>query len=204
MNFQEIEVRDEQGRHGVLDPDLEALAHQILVEFESQRSAMAPPGKQFAKVGQKYALYFYRAAELCQELGLSAPEFVTVQVERMSTTGHFWPNAIANKEAFEQEQVNKHQRRLSAVRSYAAQLDLFKAREKLYGPKLALKDAANDFSPLFRCVMSRRHGVREVEEAYALQAVLELEAQPVAGEVFAGEVEFLDEYRARYEHAVRI
>lgn len=202
MNFDDLELTDSQGRFDVVDPELAKLAHQIFNEFSAQRQELAKAsGKVAAQVSPKHAVHFYRAAELCREMDMNPIEYVALQLEHMAASGKFWPQGIANKEAFRNRESQQQERTLMALRAYRAQLDLFKARERMFGARLALIDEANDFSPLFRCVMARRHNVDAVEAKYALQAVLELDQKPIAAEVFAGELGFLDEWRNAYGRA---
>lgn len=203
IDFRDLDTRDDQGRFHVPDPELIETARAVAREFYAQAQALAEKNdKQYPRPSNKYAVHFYRAAELCRELALTPVEYVAIQLGYMAENGAIWPNGIANKAPFDQERNTRENRNLVALRRYGAQLDLFSARSKLYGPRLALKDPANDFSPLFRCVMARRNGLDDIQDRYIAEAVLELEATPVASELFDGELEFIHEWRRAYSEKV--
>lgn len=193
MKLEELTIQDAEGRYRTPDPVLVELARRIFKLYVGRMESLAKKtGRRAARPGSKHALHFYRAAELCQELGLEAAEYVDIQVQYMSTSGSFWPNAIASRVPFELQQSDRQSRDLVALRRYKAQLDLLEARVRLYGPRSALKDPANDFTPLFRCVIARREGFDDIERRYLSQAMIELESNPVAREIFPEEVAFLD------------
>lgn len=193
MKLEDLSIVDDKGRYRTPNPVLVDLARQIYKHYSGRISELASrAGRVATKPSSRHALHFYRAAELCQELDLSAAEYTDIQIRHMASVGSYWPNAIASRVPFEDADNDRKSRDLVALRRYQAQLDLLSVRAKLYGPKLALKDPANDFTPLFRCAMSRRHGFEDVERRYLSQALIELEANPVAKELFPEEVAFLD------------
>jgi len=173
-------IQDEQGRHHVPDPKLKQLGGVIFDLYVQQVSSIRGYP---VKVNPKEHIYFYRAAQLCLERGQTPDEFVRVQIEGMASIGKYWPRAIGCA-AFMTESRSPERLRERDLYFYQSQLHLFKARVDLYGPKLALEDPANMFSPLFRAAMAYKYGFMEIFEQYKKEAGTEFRASETAREAF--------------------
>lgn len=196
MRFDNLEVRDQWGGMAVPEPELQQLASEIHLLYVQQRQRLAPSGRRFAPVGQKHAPHFYRAAELCRELGLTAEQYVQEVLEYQASTGNFWPNGVAAIAAFKDDPGQlQDEREHRALQSYRAQLDLLRAREKLFGTRRVLLDRSNALTALVRWWVADEHGWGDITERERYQARVELRANPIARSVFGQSVEKLEDER---------
>lgn len=186
--LEHVELRDESGRIHVASPFFIDLALEIyeLYKLHYQRLTGYP-----ARIGRASVKRFYSAAVLCHEKKLSPEEFVTYQFKTMTAVGVYQPTLLDSRDSLERAQAMSHVK-LDELGRYRANLELYVARAKLYGPELAIRDSTNDFSALFRAVMAHRLGLTDVVAKYYSAALDEYRATQVSKELFAGELGFFN------------
>ena len=182
-----LELKDEKGRVHVADPELVAMALQVIELYKIFHEKYTGHA---ARVSRASIVYFYRAAVLAKGLKISPEELVARQFKSMSRIGIYRPTCISSADLLE-ESFKTSDVRLDELRRYKANIELYNSRTTLYGSELALRDSTNEFSPLFRVVMAHKLGLKEIVDAYYDDAVVEYQTTPVAKEVFQGDLSFL-------------
>jgi hypothetical protein len=190
MILKDLEIYDDDGHYHVADPELCDIGSKILIAYYSQ--APAYTGRQ-VRVSKKDHIFFYRAAEYCKELGETPEVFVRRQLEGMALTSTFYPRAIGSK-TLRKVADSSSDTRSVAIGRYRAQLELFTRLVMIYGPTLLLEDGCTQFSPLFRCVMAHSYKLESIVSRCIDHAIAELQANPVAQDVFADSLGFINDY----------
>lgn len=183
----DIDLIDDEGRHHVPKRDIAELAERILDLFLGIGRSYVP---RPINVRKKDLVYFYKAALLCMERKQTPEQFVVQQLEGMASIGTFWPRGIATHR-FERTIDAEQQWIASKIAHYRSQLAIFLELASLYGPITTINDRTVDFTPLFKCVMAHHYKAVELEEKYRAAALVELQAVPIAAEVFGTMIEFL-------------
>ncbi len=197
--FEDLEIVDDRGRFRVPDPELLALARRICSVFVDVRPEYTP-GK--VTIPKKAYNKFYQAAELCKKQGLSPERFVRQQLEGMARTGNFWPAAIANSSYVPDAQAL----RLVDMRTiyhYKSQLICYARWSKIHGQRETLCDDTLQLTPLFRAVTAGMLGFEDILAKYREEALQELEARPLAREIFAEGLEHLNVHIGAHRHPTR-
>jgi len=175
-----LELRDGAGRMTVAKPDMLRLAIQIAeVTQRIWPSYVGAP----ARFSRKHIPVLYKAALLATEQGLSAEAFVTQQIAGMARLSKFWLSSLASP-VYSNDTLNADELKLLQLRSYKAQLALFSSRCMLYGPLLAIRDQANEFSALFRFVLATEYKLPEIAERYRQAAIDEWHSSTAAQDLF--------------------
>jgi hypothetical protein len=190
MNFDHLDITDEDGNYHVPDPQVCRVASQLYDLWPRMAAVYVsrPP-----RVARKDEISFYRAAKLCMTLGLQPEVYLHQILQGMSQVGHYYPKLIESRTILERGYERPEAKRNRWLRHYRAQVTLFEDRAPIYGYEALLNDPTAPFTPLFRCVMARLSGVGDsVVPAYKEAARLEFAAVEVASEIFGAEsLEFL-------------
>lgn len=183
---EELEALDifEDDKHKTADPRLVDLAVRIAELYEVGVTQAVGTSQRLTR---RSLHHLYNAAKLCDQYGETPELFVAKQIRGMLKFSKLWVNALASA-TIHQAVDDDSNVKLDSIRYYKAQLALFDARSRLYGPALAVEDEANDFSPLFRFVLASDLGVKHVADAYETAARQELANNPVARDVFGKRV----------------
>lgn len=182
-DFFKLDVIDEEGRRRVPRPDVIDLAITILDLYKKGVDRFVHGRPPF--VGKKHYKHFYRAGEMCKEMQMSPATFTRMQLEGMARTGKFWPSAIASGVHAELSGTSNSSISVQFTRLYRSMLTLYEQHSRLYGVYQTLSDASIQFTPLFRAALAKSYGFDDIVEKYIDAAREELEAVPVAREVFA-------------------
>lgn len=173
-------LRDDAGRVITARPAVVELAVRIAELFTEECTRMTGSARRFT---ESNVIHLYKAAQLCEELGETPEVFVATQLRGMLERNQLWINALSSARVHHDSLAAKNVT-LDAVLYYKAQLELFSARTRLYGPVLAIEDDSNDFSPLFRYILAEDLGLSHVAAACAAAARRELLSNPAARDVF--------------------
>jgi len=175
-----LEWRDDAGRMSVTRPHLCVLALRI---YDTLQQLWPVYVGAAVKLSKKHIPVLYKSAVLADEQGISAEAFVTQQLAGMARKSKFWLSSLASK-TYSQDQPVSGELKLLQLRSYKSQLALFTSRCMLYGPQLAIRDRANDFSALFRFVLATEYGLTEIADSLRKDACLEWSASTAAQDLF--------------------
>lgn len=173
-------LRDDDGRVFTARPEIVTLAVRIAELFTEESIRMTGRAQRITAAN---AVHVYKAAQLCHELGETPEVFVATQLRGMIEKHQMWLTALGSPRVH-QDSLSARNVTLDAVLYYKAQLELFNARSRLYGPVLATEDDSNDFSPLFRYVIAVDLGLDCVAASCADRARRELLSNPAARDVF--------------------
>ena len=168
------------------DPTLVGLAEKILETFEQMAPIYA--GSRL-RVGKRWHIKFYEAAQLSIELGQSPVEFVKNQLEGMARKGAIFPSAIACRTL--QALVDPETQGVSSARYYKSQLDLFKDLKMIYTPREILHDQTFQLSPLVRYVLAKEYACVDLVDGLKEAALMELSSDVIAREVFGAQAKEL-------------
>jgi hypothetical protein len=135
-------------------------------------------------------VHLYKAAQLCKELEETPEVFVATQLRGMLERNQLWLTALGSPR-IHQDSLSARNVTLDAVLYYKAQLELFTARSRLYGPALAVEDDSNDFSPLFRYILAEDLKLPHIADACRAAARRELLSNPAARDVFGSRTDKL-------------
>lgn len=182
-----LELRDSDGRFHVAS---EAEVDKALKLIEMYKTHYEMYTGAQPRISQKSLKHFYGAVLLAAEKGLSIEELAAYQFRSMSRIGVYQTSAIDSRLLLEHALADSNVTS-DALGRYRANIALFEARSKLYGPQLAVTDMTNDFTPLFRSVMAHRLQIPDVVRFCYAAAVAEYHTNPVAKELFASDLGFL-------------
>ena len=189
MNFDRLEITDEDGNYHVPNPAICLVAVKLYELWPIMGGIYL---QRVPSVKAKDGICFYRAAAICVELGLVPEVYIHRVFEGMARVGQYWPKLICSRRMLELGSEPDATRRERDLAHYQSQVYLFNARAPIYGTVPLLSDDTVAFTPLFRCVMGHVSGAKELAMKYKDAARLELAAVPVAREVFADQIpEFL-------------
>lgn len=185
--LEHVLLRDDDGRVFTAKPDIVQLAVRIGDLFTEECLRMTGRAQRITAAN---VVHVYKAAQLCRELGETPEVFVATQLRGMIERNQPWLTALGSTRVHEDSLAMRNVT-LDAVLYYKAQLELFNARSRLYGPVLATEDASNDFSPLFRYILAEDLKLSHVAAAYEAAARRELLSNPVARDVFGSRTDKL-------------
>ncbi len=185
--FKNLELIDEDGHYHVPDSELVQIASDLLEAFNKAYPRFIRDKR--IMVSNKNLIYFYKAAELARELKETPSQYVEIQLRAMSEYQLFYVTAFANRDMH--IKANTNNVTIDHVRFYKAQLELFKERVLLYGPRSAIMDESNQFTPLFRCIMANIHGFNDLVNIHKKLAIDELASRPIAQSAFGDLLTFL-------------
>ncbi len=177
---------NDDGEFIAITPEIEAMAKEIRAVFLEARARLAPK----ARGGMDMNPYI-KAALLCSELKAEPREFTMRQVQEMVAMNVWYPSGLASRKVEYASEKKKESKALVGIASYRSQLAVFELRLKLFTPRQTLEDPVSEFSPLFTCMMAMRFGLPDIFERFRRSARLELDAIPVAREIFGKEVDVL-------------
>lgn len=175
-----LEVRDAANRLRTPDPAVVAYALEMVEALKRQWPMYVGAPLRLAKT---HIQVLYKAALLGASLSKTPAEFVDTQLSGMAKRQKFWLSSLASP-SYSEAALSDDDLKLLQLRSYKAQLALFSNRCTLYGPHLAIRDTANDFSPLFRYVLACEYGERDIADHLAESALTEWQASAAAKELF--------------------
>ena len=170
----------------VPNPLIEDLAVRLWRLFDERRQLIAP---KLRRSGNGQAPYFYRAAEVGVELGLTPESYVEAALQKMSELGVYFPSLLPSiyVSATAKAEVDSLQERLAA--NYVSQINILRSRIQLYGLRHALEDRANGFTALMIYFSAKTHGLDDIAEQVRAAAKAEYERYPAQKQIW-GEVEF--------------
>lgn len=170
----------ERGRVHVPDPEVMATAQRILALYIEERGKLTPG---LVTVGKAAIPSFYKAAVLCRERKLEPEQYVRQILHGMSTTGQYWPSAVASVKLL--DAAAKVGSSSIDLGRYKASLAAWSALSKTLGPEMAIRDPQSPFSPLFRMLLALEYDLPDVAAEQREPALFELRSCEIARDVFA-------------------
>jgi hypothetical protein len=185
--LEHVTLRDESNRLITARPNIVQLALHIADLYTEECIRMTGSAQRITAAN---VIHLYKAAQLCKDLGETPEVFVATQLRGMLERNQLWLTALGSPR-IHQDSISARNVTLDAVLYYKAQLELFTARSRLYGPVLAVEDDSNDFSPLFRYILAEDLQLPHVAAACRAAARRELLSNPAARDVFGPRTEKL-------------
>lgn len=193
------EVTDGDGAYLVADARLCGIAVRIAEAVEQLWPTYT--GTQAHIRSLKYVPVLYKAAQLADSWGQSPEQFATQQLAGMARLSKFWLKSLAS-EKYRDTQPKEEDLNLLQLRLYKSQLAVFMSRCKLYGPLLAIKDRANEFTVLFRYVLATEYGLLDIADQLHGGACLEWASSPAAQNLFQNPINDRDGLQQRaHQHS---